>query len=204
MQPLLRERKLLIEDGGVTTMMYPFAQLPPRLKARIAGFFWLIVFVAGSLALYLRGGTGFRVANIVAPLCYAVATLFIYDLLKPVNKNLSLLAAVFSLAGCAVSLFGLTRFIGLRDLVFFGLHCLLVGYLILRSTFLPRTLGVLMVFAGLGWLTFLWRPLATPAGVGRVIGVLLLVQLAGLIVPFVMLHPITRGSEVWLADAAAS
>ena len=39
--------------------------------------------------------------------------------------------------------------------------------------------------------------------VGQCIGVLLLVQLAGLIVPFVMLHPITRGSRDWLANAAA-
>ena len=45
-------------------------------------------------------------------------------------------------------------------LVFFGLHCLGVGYLILRSTFLPRTIGALMVVAGLGWLTFLSPPLA--------------------------------------------
>jgi hypothetical protein len=144
----------------MTKMMERFAQVSPRLKARIAGFFWLIVFVAGSVALYLRSGTGFRLANIVAPISYAVATLLIYIVLKPVNKNISLLAATFSLIGCAVSLFGLTRFIGLRDLVFFGLHCLLVGYLIFRSTFLPRILGVLMVFAGLGWLTFLWPPLA--------------------------------------------
>jgi hypothetical protein len=40
--------------------------------------------------------------------------------------------------------------------------------------------------------------------VGRIIGVLLLVQLAGFIVPFVMLHPIATGSRDWLANAAAS
>jgi hypothetical protein len=45
-------------------------------------------------------------------------------------------------------------------LVFFAVYCLLIGYLILRSTFLPRFLGALMVLAGLGWLTFSYEPLA--------------------------------------------
>jgi hypothetical protein len=44
--------------------------------------------------------------------------------------------------------------------VFFGFHCLLIGYLILRSTFLPRLIGALMMFAGVGWLTCLLPPLA--------------------------------------------
>jgi hypothetical protein len=44
-------------------------------------------------------------------------------------------------------------------LVFFGFWCVLIGYLILRSTFLPRIIAVLEVLAGLGYMTLLWRPL---------------------------------------------
>ncbi len=45
-------------------------------------------------------------------------------------------------------------------MVFFGFYCVLIGYLTFRSTFLPRIVGVLMGLAGIGWLTFLWPPLA--------------------------------------------
>jgi hypothetical protein len=70
-----------------------------------------------------------------------------------VNSGLSLLAAFFSLAGAT---FGALRLQpqGMNiDIVFNGFYCLRIGYLIFRSTFVPRMLGALMAFAGLGWLT---------------------------------------------------
>ncbi len=146
--------------------------------------------ILGHEALF-RSGTA---AILISTACYVAVTLLIYELLKPVNRTVSLLAAFFSLVGCAVGaiscIFDLAPFVllgGARylsvftveqlqalalmflkvrgqandiGLVFFGLHCLSVGYLIFRSTFLPRILGALMVFAGLGWLTFLSPPLA--------------------------------------------
>ena len=46
------------------------------------------------------------------------------------------------------------------SLVLFAFFDLLIGYLIFRSTLLPRALGALLMISGLGWLTFLWPPLA--------------------------------------------
>src|SRR5207253_3445628 len=44
-------------------------------------------------------------------------------------------------------------------LAFFGFYALLTGYLIIKSTFLPKILGMLSVCCGLGWLTFLYPSL---------------------------------------------
>lgn len=44
--------------------------------------------------------------------------------------------------------------------VFFGYYLLLTAFLILKSTFLPRVLGILVAIAGLGWLVYLSPPVA--------------------------------------------
>ena len=133
----------------------------PRFRARIAGVLYLLVFVTGISSLFVRGRLGFA-AGLIAGACYIGVTLLFYYTFRAVNRNLSLLAAIFSLVGCIIG--PLSLFVHaasyISPLVFFGFYCLLIGYLIFHSTFLPRILGVLMAFAGLGWLTFLWPPLA--------------------------------------------
>ena len=47
-------------------------------------------------------------------------------------------------------------------LVFFGFHCLAIGWLIYRSSFLPRFLGVFLLLAGLCYLISTFRNLVFP------------------------------------------
>jgi hypothetical protein len=68
---------------------------------------------------------------------------------------------VKQLQALALMFLNLNAQVGNIALVFDGLFLLLIGYLIFRSTFLPRILGALIAFAGLGWLTILAPPLAT-------------------------------------------
>jgi Domain of unknown function (DUF4386) len=144
--------------------MERIAESSPRPMARITGVVYLLYFLtAVSSEVFVGRGRPvlFDSVNLIADTFYIAVTLLFYYLFKPVNRSLSLLAAIFSLVGCSNDVLGLLDLAPYKisSLVFFGPYCLLLGYLIFRSTFLPRILGVLMAFAGLGWLIFL-SPLA--------------------------------------------
>jgi len=184
--------------------------------ARIAGLFYLLVFLFNGGLLFIRGGlvisgdAAATASNILAHAsrfwlgftcyliliaCHIAVTALFYELFKPVNRGVSLLAAFFSLMACAAatfsSLFYSAPLVVLQEAphlgafnaeqlqalalmldklnlrasnigsAFFGCYFLLIGYLVFRSAFLPRILGVLMMFGGVSMLPLLYPPLAS-------------------------------------------
>ena len=135
------------------------AEASPRFKARVAGVLFLLALVAAIVGEFVV--RRFEIAgDFIAVSGMVGVTLLLYDIFKPVNRGLSLLAASFNLVGLSCGVFRWNpRGVDI-PVVFDCFYCLLVGYLILRSTFLPRILGALMACAGFGWLTFLAPRLA--------------------------------------------
>ena len=137
-------------------------RMPANLIARIAGVFYVLNTVTSMYSHFgHRNRLSFDV-GLVATATYIVVTVLFYVLFTPVNRGLSLLAALISVAGSTMGVLNSLHVTSFRPniLIFFGFYCLLIGYLIARSTFLPRILGLLMAFAGVGYLTYLWPPLA--------------------------------------------
>src|SRR3990170_4276185 len=107
-----------------TAPMGRLADMSPRVKARLAGAFYLVTMLAGAFAqgvisgrLIVPGDAAGTATNILAHeslfrlgfavyliemACQITMTALLYDLLKPVSKSLSLLAAIFGLTGCTI------------------------------------------------------------------------------------------------------
>ncbi len=125
----------------------------------MTGALYLLYFLTAILGQLMVGhglAVSGKAVNILSTLFYVVVTLLFYGLFKPVSNGLALLAALLSLAGCVFMSLGLIDITSsISPLLFFGPFCLLIGYLILKASFLPWALGLLMGLAGLGWLAYL-------------------------------------------------
>ncbi len=120
------------------------------------------------------------VADLLGVASYLVVIALLYRLFKPVNTSASVLAVFFGLLGCVIQAGAccfdlvalttahlatsvdyvyatvqlLTRLHAQAfniAILFFGLYCLVIGYVASRSTFFPRILGVLMAVGGLAY-----------------------------------------------------
>lgn len=145
-------------------MMKRTAGVSPRFKARMASVLFLLLLLTSSITeFFARGRLSFvphLAAGIIEVSCLIAVTLLFYSLFKPVDRRLSLLAMSFNFVALVLLLLQFQpRGVNI-GLGFHGFYWILIGYLIFKSTFLPRMLGVLMAFAGLCWLTFLSPSLA--------------------------------------------
>jgi hypothetical protein len=198
--------------------------------ARIGGIFYLIIIVAGIYGemfvrskLVVSGNAAATADNIIASqllwrsaiaadllmhICDIPLMLIFYLLLKPVNKNLALMALLFNLMQTAVlvanklslivAMFPLSNGEYLKSfdvqqlytltylsikahgygfglgLIFFGCTCLIMGYLIFKSGYLPKTIGVLMQIAGICYLTNSFALILAPSVSDKIFPAILL------------------------------
>jgi hypothetical protein len=215
----------------------------PQTYARIGGVLYLIIILIGSAGealirsrLIVSGDATATAANIRASeflwrlgiagelvllICAVALTLVFYVLLRPVSRDLALLAVFFNLVSIALeaaaslhlvqTLFPLANtdysrvfdpeqlytlaYLSSRAhgqgfgvaLIFFGCVCLLLGYLIYKSKYFPRIIGVFFVIAGLGYLTNSFALILAPS-------------LAARLFPWILLPalPAELGFALWL------
>ena len=127
-------------------------------------FFYLFRPVGRSLSLVAA------LLNLTAQAVAAVGIVFQLTPLSALDSG-SYLAALPPAQRQAVALAFLqvAEQAGHVALLFSGLFQLVLGYLIFRSTYLPRVIGVLIALAGVGWLTYMFpsveKALLTPSEV---------------------------------------
>jgi|SRR5687767_1438742 len=215
------------------------------LLSMIGGFFGELyipsrILVSGDAAAtaknIVESNSLFRLgfaAYLVEGICDIALSLLMYVLLRPVHRNLALLAAFFGLVstsvfavgelfyfGASIPLSGAAylnsfsadqlntlsmvslRMYGLAAgifMAFYGIATGIRGFLIYRSGFLPRVLGILMMLAGLGFIARNFVFVLAPAYLSNIF--LVPMFLAGLSLTLWML---IKGVDVpkWEARAA--
>ena len=207
----------------------------PQVYARIGGVLYLIIIIAGLFGeilvrdkLIVSGDATATANNIIASqllwrmgiagdlimhVCDVGLVLIFYVLLRPVSKNLALLAVLLNLVQTAVlvayklNLLSALFLLGSADylkafepyqlhalmylalradaygfgigLIFFGCECLVLGYLIFRSGYLPKAIGVMMQIAGLCYLTNSFALLLAPTFANMIFPVILIPAFIG-------------------------
>ena len=160
---------LLVGTLGVFGMLYVPSQLitPEDTTTTVSN-------IAASEGLFRLG----IVSTLLTQVVNVILVLVLYRLLKPVNKTHAALMVVFILLGAPIAMLNelnqvavllllpdapgaldqVPLFLELREhgiataSIFWGLWLLPMGYLVYKSGFLPKLIGVLLIIGGFGYL----------------------------------------------------
>jgi len=161
----------------------------PLTLARGAGVLYLSLLPLGLFGVLYGGGSASRpgiVSALLVQLVNIFVVLLLYQLLKPVNKNMAMLMVIFLLLGVPIAMLNelnqfavlllssgadylkvftanqlhaqVQLFLHLHDIginiagIFWGLWLFPMGYLVFKSGFLPRVLGILLMIGCAGYL----------------------------------------------------
>jgi hypothetical protein len=172
----------------------------PNKSARIAGGLYLLLLPLGILGLIyvpatlivpgdvattasniMANESLFRLSIVSALLIQVVnlfVVLFLYKLLKPVNKNMALVMVIFILLGAPIAMLTEVNraaallllntadlspalaalFLDLHEVgiqiasIFWGLWLFPMGYLVFKSGYIPKMIGVLLIIGCFGYL----------------------------------------------------
>jgi hypothetical protein len=206
-----------------------------RRVARLGGVLYLSIILLGAMgeaavrgSIVVPGNATATAANlrsmewlwrlgvageIVLLTCATALALILYVLLRPVSRDLALMAVFFNLVCIAIegvaavslaaTLHPLTNaayvsaftpnqldvmaMLSVRShsagfgiaLIFFGVECVILGYLIFRSGYMPRALGVLMQIAGVCYVINSFALLLSPPLSSRLFPGILVPSLIG-------------------------
>ena len=169
-------------------MKSPIANMPQQKATRIAGLGLLTLFFLGLFSILVvlnnfivPGDTTATaskimdnpflfyvgIAGFLAVLALdVVVALMLYVVLKPVNRSISLLTALFRLLYTVVMLAGVLSLAMLfvdgytyGELVayaFFIPHLFFLGYLVYRSGYIPRIIGILLIITSFCYVIMLY------------------------------------------------
>jgi len=144
--------------AGAATV--PFQLASTRRMARFAGGFYVIAVATAVFAEFVAPGR-MGIAAVVVPItCYTAVTLLLFVILRPVSQPVALGALIFGLVGLAFEALRWHPLGANIGMVSHGVFCLLIGYLLFRSTLVPRIVGQFMGGAGMMWLFYLDPPFA--------------------------------------------
>lgn len=143
-----------------TTLSGRAWETSPRLIARAAGVLYFVALAAAMSEELLLHGKVAAGVGLVALSCNMTVSVMMYLLIKPISKSLAVIAVLSNLAGLTCEAFHWQPHGTDLGLVFHGGYCILIGYLVFESDFLPRVFGVLMIFSGCAWLTYAYPPFA--------------------------------------------
>jgi hypothetical protein len=207
----------------------------PQLYARIGGLLYLIIIVVGFVGeafvrdrLIVSGDARATAANIRSMeslwrfhiaaelfllMCAIALLMVLFVLLRPVSRELILLATFFNLVSigieAVITLYLLGALFPLgeagylkaftpdqlyamtsmslkshsygfgQSLMFFGCFCVVIGYLIYKSGYFPKAIGVLMQIAGLCYLANSFALVLAPTLANRLFPAILLPSFVG-------------------------